>query len=112
MASNASQKAPAFVFEYLPKKATAAPTAAESLSASLYNQTSAFLSSFTKTITPSPKLTIEQQRSATLQQVKAGFESHMAAKQKAGIAVRASEQEDVPRVEKAIQKLARDAQAT
>ncbi|KAL9131403.1 MAG: hypothetical protein Q9217_000671 [Psora testacea] len=75
---------PTFVFSYLP--AAQKPTTSDIASPSLYDQTYAFLSSARKAFT-NPKLTIEEDRIATLQQVKAGLQEDVAMKKKAGMGV-------------------------
>ncbi len=105
MASSTSPKAPSFVFEYLPKKATATSIATDAASPNVYDRTSSFLSSFAKALTPNPQLSVNEKRQATLAQVKAGLESYLAAKQTAGVAVSASEKDDIVRIERAMRGL-------
>lgn len=104
-----SPKAPSFVFEYLPKNTTAASIVTGAASPSIYDRTSSFLSSFAKAVTPNPQLSVNEQRQATLAQVKAGLEGYLTAKQTAGIAVSAVELDDIVRIERAMQGLNRDA---
>ena len=109
MASSTSPKAPSFVFEYLPKPTTASSRVTDATSPSLYDRTSSFLSSFAKAVTPSPQLSMNERRHATLAQVKAAMEGHLAAKRTAGIAVSAGELDDVVRIRRAMQGLGKDA---
>ena len=84
MTTNTIPSAPSFMFKYILQTIIAAPAVVESSFPNLYDRTSTFLSSFTKAITPTQQFPVQQQRVAVLEQVKAGIECHMSAKQKAG----------------------------
>ena len=95
--------APTFVFTYLPSaaKTTATPNTTGTTVPSLYDQTTAFLTSARKAFA-NPKLTAQQDRIATLQHVKAGLEADMAMKKRAGMGVSEGESERVRMVERAL----------
>ena len=103
MTSNTSPKAPSFVFEYLPKKSAPIPSVTLTASPNFYDRTSSLLSSFVKTIAPNPRLSVSEARHATLAQAKTSLESYLAAKHTAGVAISASEMDDLVRIERAMQ---------
>lgn len=108
-------KAPSYVFGYLPQKSSTTPPSRsespDSSPPSLFTSTTDFLGAFTNALKPSPRVSIEEERSLVLRQVKAGLEAQMDSQANVGIAAGPQEKERMTKVDEALRNLATEVAA-